>query len=190
MVRKAGESKSRAQGLADRAAFALTIVAVGAGLVTLVTWLASGREFVFALERMVTVMVITCPHALGLAVPLVIAMITAISAKRGLLIRQRTPFEAARTLDVVVFDKTGTLTRGDFGVTDVISLGDWQEDRVLAAAAAVERDSEHTIGRGISAEAERRRLKLGTVNAFEAIPGKGAKASVLGRTRLAAEWGT
>jgi Cu2+-exporting ATPase len=180
MVKKAGESKSRAQSLADRAAFSLTIVAVGAGLVTLFAWLASGREFVFALERMVTVMVITCPHALGLAVPLVIAMITAISARRGLLIRQRTPFEAARALDVVVFDKTGTLTKGEFGVTDVISLGDWPEDRVLAKAAAVERDSEHTIGRGIAEEAERRQLKTGGVTGFEAIPGKGAKASVDG----------
>ena len=180
MVREAAESKSRAQGLADRAAFWLTIIAIGTGMVTLFAWLAAGREFVFALERMVTVMVITCPHALGLAVPLVIAMITAISARRGLLISRRTQFEAARNLDVVVFDKTGTLTTGKFGVTDVVSLGDWDEADVLRRAAAVERNSEHSIGRGVLAEAARRGLEVTGVKDFEAIPGKGAKASVDG----------
>lgn len=178
MVREAGKSKSRAQGLADRAAFWLTIIALGAGSLTLFAWLVTGREFVFALERMVTVMVITCPHALGLAVPLVIAMITAISAGRGLLIRNRTPFEAARSLDVVIFDKTGTLTRGEFGVSDVVSVGEWSEDQVLSRAAAVERSSEHSIGRGIVEEAESRGLESERVSDFEAVPGKGAKASV------------
>lgn len=182
MVREAGKSKSRAQGLADRAAFWLTVIAIGVGLITLIGWLAAGREFVFALERMVTVMVITCPHALGLAVPLVIATVTAISAKHGLLIRQRTPFEAARDVDVVVFDKTGTLTRGEFGVADVVSLGEMDENDLLSRAAAVERDSEHTIGRGIVAEAEDRGLEAGEAKNFEAVPGKGAKAEVGGQT--------
>jgi Cu2+-exporting ATPase len=180
MVRRAGESKSHAQGIADRAAFWLTLIAIGAGLITLFTWLASGQEFVFALERMVTVMVITCPHALGLAVPLVIAMITTVSAKRGLLIRQRTQFEGARSLDVVVFDKTGTLTRGRFGVTDIVAFGDWDEDMVLRRAAGVEQNSEHSIGRGIARKAEERNLRAGRVEKFEALPGKGAKASVDG----------
>ncbi|MBD3278161.1 MAG: HAD-IC family P-type ATPase, partial [Candidatus Aegiribacteria sp.] len=112
LVKKAGESRSRAQGLADRAAFWLTIVAIASGVITLTVWLLLNSDFVFALERMVTVMVITCPHALGLAIPLVVAMITGISARNGLLIRNRTPFEFARKIDTVVFDKTGTLTIG------------------------------------------------------------------------------
>ncbi|MBD3296057.1 MAG: HAD-IC family P-type ATPase, partial [Candidatus Omnitrophica bacterium] len=115
LVKNASESKSKAQGFADKAAFWLTVIAITAGVVTLVSWLTYGKEFVFALERMVTVMVITCPHALGLAIPLVIAVITSISAKNGLLIRNRTQFESARNLDTVVFDKTGTLTKGEFG---------------------------------------------------------------------------
>jgi Cu2+-exporting ATPase len=180
MVREAGESKSRAQGLADRAAFWLTVIAICTGTVTLFTWLAAGRAFAFALERMVTVMVITCPHALGLAVPLVIAMITAISARQGLLIRRRTQFEAARNLDVVVFDKTGTLTLGQFGVTDVVSVGGWDEADMLRRAAAVERDSEHSIGRCVVAEAAKRGLETTEVRDFKALPGKGAKAVVDG----------
>jgi len=176
LVRKASESKSRSQDLANRAAFWLTIIAITVGAVTLISWLIFGMDFVFALERMVTVMVITCPHALGLAVPLVIAVITGLSAKNGLLIRNRTQFENAQALDVVVFDKTGTLTQGEFGVTDVIGLGDWDEDELLRKVASIEAESEHTIARGIVKRAKEKNLKLSKVSKFEAIPGKGAKA--------------
>ncbi|MBN1359387.1 MAG: heavy metal translocating P-type ATPase [Sedimentisphaerales bacterium] len=181
LVRQAGESKSRAQGLADKAAFGLTLIAITAGLITLTVWLALGKEFVFALERMVTVMVITCPHALGLAIPLVVAMITALSARNGLLIRNRTSFESARKLNVVVFDKTGTLTKGQFGVSDVVSFGDWNEDQLLRTAASIEQNSEHTIARGIVGKAQEKGLELTQARDFDSIPGKGAKANLDGQ---------
>jgi len=123
-------------------------------------------------------MVITCPHALGLAVPLVVSMITALSARNGLLIRNRTSFESARKLDVVVFDKTGTLTKGEFGVSDVVSYGDWAEDELLTKAACIEQNSEHTIARGIVAKAQEKGLELVQAKDFDSIPGKGAKAQV------------
>jgi Cu2+-exporting ATPase len=180
MVREAAQSKSKAQNIADRAALWLTVVALTAGAATFVAWLALDRDTVFALERTVTVMVITCPHALGLAVPLVIAVITGLSARNGLLIRNRTPFEEIRSVDVVVFDKTGTLTTGEFAVTDVVPIGDWDADKVLSAAAAVESSSEHSIGSGIVAEAEDRGLDIESSRNFEALPGRGAKALVSG----------
>jgi len=180
LVEQAGASKSRAQGLADRAAFVLTIVALAGGFLTLAVWLILGYRTVFAVERMVTVMVITCPHALGLAVPLVVAMITAVSARNGLLIRQRTPFENARRLDTVVFDKTGTLTKGEFGVSEVVSFGDWSEDQLLRQAASVERNSEHTIAQGIVHKAEEAGLTLAPISDFASLPGRGAKATVEG----------
>src|SRR6267142_2854494 len=138
LVRKAQETRSRTQDLADRAALWLTLIAIGSGAVTFVAWLGAGREFSFALERMVTVMVITCPHALGLAVPLVVAVSTALSARNGLLIRDRSAFERARELDAIVFDKTGTLTEGRFGVTDIVTLAGRSEADVLRLAAALE----------------------------------------------------
>jgi Cu2+-exporting ATPase len=184
LVRRAGESASRAQTFADRAAFWLTIIALSAGAVTLAAWLLAGKEFVFALERMVTVMVITCPHALGLAVPLVISVITSLSARNGLLIRRRAAFEGAYALDMVVFDKTGTLTAGEFGVTDVVPLEGSDADGILRIAAAVEMGSEHTIGRGIVSEAERRGLNVKQAGEFEAVPGKGARGTVDGREFL------
>ena len=159
LVEQAGASKSRAQGLADKAAFVLTVIAIVVGVATLAVWLLLGARFAFALERMVTVMVITCPHALGLAVPLVVAMITALSARNGLLIRKRTPFENARNVDTVVFDKTGTLTMGRFGVTDIVSFGDWSEDELLRRAASVEQNSEHTIAQGIVQKAREKRTR-------------------------------
>ena len=180
MVRKAGQSKSRAQGLADRAAFWLTIIAISAGSITLAAWLILGREFVFALERMVTVMVITCPHALGLAVPLVISVITGISARNGLLIRNRTPFEDAAKTDAVVFDKTGTLTTGEFGVSVVEPLGEAGEEEVLALAAAVDRNSEHSIAEGIVREAGDREITIPDSKDFQAVPGNGARAEISG----------
>ncbi len=178
LVEQAGASKSRAQGLADRAAFVLTIIALVGGFLTLAVWLSLGYRTVFAVERMVTVMVITCPHALGLAVPLVVAMITAVSARNGLLIRQRTPFENARNLDTVVFDKTGTLTKGEFGVSDVVSFGDWSEEKLLRQAASVERNSEHTIAQGIVRKAEEGGFGPASISGFASLPGRGAKATV------------
>jgi Cu2+-exporting ATPase len=180
MVRRAQESRSRTQDLADRAALWLTIVAVSAGAVTLVAWLVAGRAFDFSLERMVTVMVITCPHALGLAIPLVVAVSTSLSAKSGLLIRDRSAFERARALDAIVFDKTGTLTEGRFGVTDVVPLSDRDESAVLRLAAAIERHSEHPIARGIAEAADERGLSVPAAKDVSAIPGKGAQGAVDG----------
>lgn len=180
LVRIAGESKSKAQSFANKAAFWLTLIAVTVGTITLISWLMLGKEFVFALERMVTVMVITCPHALGLAIPLVIAVITALSAQNGLLIRNRTAFESARNLHTIVFDKTGTLTKGEFGVSDIISLGNWSENDLLRKVASVEINSEHTIAKGIVKKAKEKNLKLSKIEKFKAIAGKGAKAQIEG----------
>ncbi|MDH4197038.1 MAG: HAD-IC family P-type ATPase, partial [Candidatus Aminicenantes bacterium] len=145
LVRQAQESKSRTQDLSNRAALWLTLIALGAGSLTLLLWLAiAGKDFAFSLERMVTVMVITCPHALGLAVPLVIAISTALSAKNGLLIRNRAAFERARKIQAVIFDKTGTLTEGRFGVTDTLVFdGGMDKSELLKYAASVEAHSEH-----------------------------------------------
>jgi len=182
MVRRAQESRSRTQDLADRAALWLTLIALGAGTVTLAAWLLVGRHpFDFALERMVTVMVITCPHALGLAIPLVVAVSTSLSAQRGLLIRNRSAFERARALDAIVFDKTGTLTEGRFGVRDVVTLADRDETSVLRLAAAVESRSEHPIAAGIVRAADEREIAYPKPENFEAIPGKGARARVDGQ---------
>src|SRR5438093_513483 len=180
LVRKAQETRSRTQDLADRAALWLTLVAVGGGTLTLVAWLGAGREFSFALERMVTVMVITCPHALGLAVPLVVAVSTALSARQGLLIRDRSAFERARELDAVVFDKTGTLTEGRFGVTDIVPLDARTERHVLRLAAALESRSEHPIAAGIVRAATERGVEHPAPDGFTAIPGKGARGRVDG----------
>lgn len=180
LVRRAQESRSRTQDLANRAAFWLTLIALGAGGATLAAWLAAGREFDFALERMVTVMVITCPHALGLAIPLVVAVSTALSAGHGLLIRDRTAFERARELDAIVFDKTGTLTEGRFGVTDVVPLADLGEMEVLRLAASLESRSEHPIAAGIVRAAGERGVDFRAPKDFTAIPGKGAQAVVDG----------
>jgi len=180
MVRRAQQSKSRTQNLADRAAFWLTVAALTAGAATAAAWAVAGRELVFVLERTITVMVITCPHALGLAIPLVVAVSTALSAKNGLLIRRRSPFERSRNLDAVVFDKTGTLTEGRFEVSDVLPLGGADRDRVLALAAAVERRSEHPIAEAIVARAEEDDLEVPSASDFEALSGRGARARVDG----------
>ena len=149
LVRQAQESKSHAQDLADRAAFVLTVIALAVGAITFIAWVFFGQSLAFAVERMATVMVITCPHALGLAVPLVIAVSTALAARSGLLIRDRTAFERARSVRAVVFDKTGTLTEGKFGVTDVIPLSSASESELLGTAASLEATSEHPIAAGI-----------------------------------------
>jgi Cu2+-exporting ATPase len=179
LVRQAQESKSRTQNLADRAALGLTITSISVGLLTLGIWLGVGhREFVFALSRMVTVMVITCPHALGLAIPLVVAVSTSISAKSGLLIKNRDGFEQARKVSAILFDKTGTLTQGKFGVTDVIALNRKVNDKeILKYAASIETHSDHPIARGIVASAG----ETFPVEGFRSIPGKGAEGKVNGK---------
>ena len=182
MVGEAQNSRSRAQALADRAAFWLTIVAVSAAIVTLVTWLLLGASGDFVVERVVTVLVIACPHALGLAIPLVIAISTTLGAQNGLLVRDRRGLEEARNLDAVVFDKTGTLTRGEFRVVEVTPAEGVADEEALALAAAVERDSEHTIAQGIVRSAEERALSIPTAQAFEAIPGHGVLGRVEGRS--------
>ena len=180
LVRQAQESRSRSQDLANRAAVWLTGVALGGGAVTLGAWLALGTSLPFAVERTVTVMVIACPHALGLAVPLVVAMSTALSAANGLLIRDRSAFERARALDAIVFDKTGTLTEGRFGVTDVISLGARSEQELLRLAASLESQSEHPIATGVVRSAGERGVAVTPPKDFRAIPGRGAEALVEG----------
>jgi len=180
MVRKAQESRSRTQDVANRAAFWLTVIALTIGAGTLIFWLLYGETFVFALERSVTVMVVTCPHALGLAVPLVVAVSTAISASNGLLIRDRSAFERARDIQAIVFDKTGTLTEGRFGVSDIIPLRDRDENELLKLAASLESQSEHPIAQGIVNAAKERELHFPTPKEFRAIPGKGAQANVDG----------
>ena len=180
LVRRAQETRSRTQDLANRAALWLTITAIFAGTVTLAAWLLAGRQLDFALERMVTVMVITCPHALGLAVPLVVAVSTALSARSGLLIRDRAAFERARALDAIVFDKTGTLTEGRFGVTDIISLDGRSEQDVLRLAAAIESRSEHPIAAGVVGAARERGVSYPAPGDVAAIPGKGARGVVDG----------
>ncbi|OGO06267.1 MAG: copper-translocating P-type ATPase, partial [Chloroflexi bacterium RBG_13_56_8] len=178
LVRQAQESKSKTQDLANSAALWLTIIALSGGAITLAVWLGlAGQEFVFALERAVTVIVIACPHALGLAVPLVVAVSTSISARNGLLIRDRAAFERARNIDAIIFDKTGTLTEGHFGVTDIVSLSDGLGEReLLQYAASVELHSEHPIAQGIVSSSE----EILPVEDFRAIPGKGAEGRVNG----------
>jgi len=179
LVRQAQESKSRSQDLANRAAFWLTIIALFSGAITFLLWFwILTREFSFALERMVTVMVITCPHALGLAVPLVVAVSTALSARRGILIRHRGAFEQARKIQAIIFDKTGTLTRGEFGVSEVFSFDpELSKEEVLKYCASLEINSEHPIARAIVSSSSETYL----AEHFQAMPGRGVKARVNGK---------
>ncbi|OGO54476.1 MAG: copper-translocating P-type ATPase [Chloroflexi bacterium RBG_16_72_14] len=194
LVAAAQASASRAQALADRAAAALFYVALAAGSVTLVVWWLQGDPE-GALVRTATVLVIACPHALGLAIPLVIAISTSLGARNGLLVKDRIALERARELDVVIFDKTGTLTKGRPVVSAVSAAGDASEDDLLRLAASVEADSEHPLARAIVEAAARRGIEPGTVRDFESLPGRGARATVDGRTvavggpRLLAELG-
>jgi Cu2+-exporting ATPase len=178
LVKQAQESKSKTQDLANKAALWLTIIAISIGTITLLSWLYLGKEFVFSLERMVTVMVIACPHALGLAVPLVVAVSTSLSAKNGLLIRNRVAFEKARNIDVIVFDKTGTLTKGEFGVTNIIAQEGYREDDVLRYAASLESSSEHPIAKGILKKAKEKNITTDAIQGFTSIPGKGVQGIV------------
>ena len=182
LVEQAQRSKSKAQALADRAAFWLTWVALGSGVLTLVVWLSLGATPAYAVERLVTVLVIACPHALGLAVPLVIAISTTLGARNGLLVRDRRGLEDARNVTTVVFDKTGPLTRGEFGVVTITPAAGVAPDDALLLTAAVEMDSEHPIAQGIVRSAQARHLELPRAEGFEALPGRGARARVDGRT--------
>lgn len=179
LVAEAQSSKSKTQIVADKAAFYLTFVALGAAIITGVAWAVAGQPAAFVLERVVTVLVIACPHALGLAVPLVTAISTTLAAKNGLLVRRRMALEAARNVDVVLFDKTGTLTRGEQGVVDVVTDGDKQE--LLAIAAAVEAESEHPIARAIVRAAKVQKLNVPQASGFLSLAGRGAKAVIMGR---------
>jgi len=174
LVAEAEGSKSRLQLLSDRAAFYLTLLAVSAGAVTFALWLYMGQTFGFATERLVAVLVIACPHALGLAIPLVASISTTMAARNGFFVKRRLALEVARNITTVVFDKTGTLTKGAFGVTSVTS------DEALAYAAAVEAGSEHPIGRAVVEEARKRALTLKRPENFKRIPGAGAEAIVDG----------
>jgi Cu2+-exporting ATPase len=182
LVRTAQASRSRAQDLADRAAFFLTLIALGGGALTLAVWLLLGQTLAFAIERMVTVMVIACPHALGLAVPLVIAVSTALAARNGLLIRDRTAFERARLVNAVIFDKTGTLTEGEFGITDVIPFHSMTAADLQTLAAAVESQSEHPLAQAIVRDTQAKGLSIPPPEGFISLPGRGAKAIVGGNT--------
>jgi Cu2+-exporting ATPase len=180
LVKEAQQSKSRTQDLADRAALALVIIALAGGGITFLVWqLLVNTSVDFGLERAVTVMVIACPHALGLAIPLVVAISTALGAQNGLLVRNRAAFEQARNIQAIIFDKTGTLTEGRFGVTDVITFaGDMNEQTLLDYAAALEERSEHPIARGIATSASQSAFH---VESFKALPGRGVEGIVNGK---------
>ena len=181
LVAEAQSSKSKTQIIADRAAYYLTFVAIGAAILTAIGWsVFSDQSLSFILERVVTVLVIACPHALGLAVPLVTAISTSLAAKNGLLVRQRMALESARNIDVILFDKTGTLTKGEQGVVDFVTDG-MNSDELLALAGAVEQESEHPIAKAIVRYAKEKKLKVGVAKNFSAMSGRGAKATVDGK---------
>ncbi|WP_267643215.1 copper-translocating P-type ATPase [Haloarchaeobius amylolyticus] len=182
LVDEAQQSKSRTQLLADRAAGWLFYVALTVAAITAVAWVVAQGFNIGVLERVVTVLVIACPHALGLAVPLVVAINTSTAAQNGMLIRDRIAMEEARNLDTVMFDKTGTLTKGEQGVVGVETAGDWDEQRAFEVAAGVEGDSEHMIARAIRNAAEERGVQRASVSNFENLRGLGVRATVDGET--------
>lgn len=194
LVAEAQSSKSRLQMLSDRAAFYLTIIAVVAGGVTLATWLALDNP-AFAINRMVAVLVIACPHALGLAIPLVASISTAKAASNGFLVKQRLALEAARSIDVVLFDKTGTLTKGEFGIDRIIPESSFNEMQILQYAASVNSHSEHPLAKAVVLKAKSQNLPLLEVKNFQRIPGRGVSAEIagaqvlIGSTTLAQERG-
>ncbi len=179
LVKSAQASKPKTQKLADRAAHYLTLTAIIVGVLTFTYWSGIAQaEMVFALTLTITVFVIACPHALGLAIPTVTSISTTLAAKNGMLIKDMKAMEIAKNLDYVVFDKTGTLTRGEFGVSDIISLSNWEENEILRRAAALEVNSEHVIARGIVTKAKEEGISLPKAERFNAIPGKGATAII------------
>jgi Cu2+-exporting ATPase len=181
LVDDAQKAKSNTQLLADKAAQWLTIIAIVAGIITFASWFAYGKDLAFCIERMVTVIVICCPHALGLAVPLVVAKSTALSAKNGLLIKNRTAFENSRKITTLVFDKTGTLTVGKFEVSTISALDDLTEKELIRFASALEQNSEHPIATGIIQKAKEFKIELPKAENFNAITGKGVEAEVDGK---------
>jgi Cu2+-exporting ATPase len=185
LVDDAQKSKSKTQLLADTAARWLTIIALFSGIATFLYWYLTGQPLAFAIERMVTVIVICCPHALGLAVPLVVAKSTALSAKNGLLIKNRNAFENSRKITTIVFDKTGTLTVGKFEVSKIISLNkDLKENEIIRLASALEQKSEHPIATGIMQKVKDLSIKIPATEKFNAITGKGVEATVEGKKIL------
>jgi len=183
LVDEAQQSKSQTQLLADKAAGWLFYAAVGVAIITAVAWTVAIGFDVEVIKRVATVLVIACPHALGLAIPLVVAITTSIGASNGILVRDRLALEEAREIDTVIFDKTGTLTKGEFGVVAMTTTGGWDEDQALALTAAIEGDSEHMIARGIRQTAAERNLSPASgVSDFEAIKGRGVRAGRNGQT--------
>jgi len=180
LVAEAQASKSRLQMLSDKAAFILTIVAVLTGGLTFILWLIADRGTAFAVERLVAVLVIACPHALGLAIPLVASISTTMGARSGLLVRQRLALEAARKIDIVLFDKTGTLTKGEYGVEKIVSFESGGDEKVLRIAASVDSHSEHFAAQAIVNEAKKRKLELQPVKSFTRLAGKGVKGELQG----------
>lgn len=178
LVEQAQQSKSRTQVLADKAAGWLFYIALAAAVITAIAWTLAQSFSVEVLNRVVTVLVIACPHALGLAIPLVVAITTAMGARNGILVRNRLALEAAREIDVVIFDKTGTLTQGQFGVVDMDTVNGWEKDRALALAAALEGDSEHLIAQAIRRFARERKLTLPSIGNFSALKGRGVQATM------------
>lgn len=178
LVAQARASKSRMQVLADRAAYYLTIIAVFSGILTFLLWFGFKGDFSFALERMVAVLVIACPHALGLAIPLVVSISTTLAAKSGLLIKDRRTLEEARKINIVLFDKTGTLTKGEYGVEKIIAVGKADENRVIQLAASVDAGSEHVVSKAIVREAEKRKLILLKAVNFKRLSGRGVRAKL------------
>jgi Cu2+-exporting ATPase len=176
LVAEAQSSKSHLQILSDRAALYLTFIAVSAGVVTTLAWIVSGADTAFAIERLVAVLVIACPHALGLAVPLVASISTTKAAENGFIVKQRLALEVARNIDLVLFDKTGTLTKGEYGVTGIIANPEFKtsNDEILKLAASVDANSEHPISRAIVAETRKRGWSLELIQSFQRLPGRGA----------------
>lgn len=185
LVAEAQSSKSNVQVLADKAAFYLTVIAIATAMITFIYWLVA-KDANFALERSVTVLIIACPHALGLAIPLVVSISTALSARNGLLVRKRLALEAARSLDWVLFDKTGTLTKGEHGVTDIWATEGYSEEDILHLTASLEQNSEHIVGKGIMRKAEEEHVHLDNVTNFKALPGLGVQGTLHGKDKFIA----
>jgi Cu2+-exporting ATPase len=180
LVEQAISSKPAVQRLADRAANYLTLIAIFVGGGTFLFWYGVGAGIPFALALAITVIVIACPHALGLAIPVVTTIATTMAAQNGMLVKNADALEIAKVINIVIFDKTGTLTKGEFGVTNIVKLGDWNEKDILANTAALEVDSEHVIAKGIVKKAQEEHLIIKRAEKFVAVPGKGAKATVDG----------
>ena len=185
LVQEAQSSKSRLQVLSDRAAFYLTLIAITVGVITFAAWLSGGSGASFAIERLVAVLVIACPHALGLAVPLIASISTTLTAKNGFLVKQRMALESARNIDIILFDKTGTLTTGEYGVEKVVAAPNQKESDVIQLAASVDSHSEHFVSKAIVRYAKDKNIPLLPIEDFKRISGKGVSASVQGKRILA-----